>query len=72
MWGRESTVLSRDTYSFLDMLGDVGGIWSILVLLSNAIIPFYGKSKLINFIAKTGYQKPKFNPEDEEIKSFCC
>ena len=49
-------IIRRDTYNFLDMLSDVGGIESILITFMNFILSFWNYNHLENYMVSKLYQ----------------
>jgi hypothetical protein len=67
-WHKESNVLTRNTYTMLDMLGDTGGIWFILETFCKVLVPIFSANQLSELLAKRGYDQPS----QVDIKSGFC
>lgn len=67
-WLKDSTILSRNSYTVIDLATDIGGISSFLLEFFRVIISFYGPKLVHGLLVKNGYS---FEADLSQYGSFC-
>jgi hypothetical protein len=58
-WDKSSKILTRSTYTILDLFKDVGGFGSFLLTTLSIVVPFFGNVKILGMIASSGYVRSR-------------
>ena len=64
-FGQSLTVTERQTYSFLDLVGDVGGLWDGLSLFAGIGLAPFAMYAMRSTILREAFRK---EPEHDELK----
>jgi hypothetical protein len=58
-WHGSSKILTRTTFTVLDLFKDVGGFSSFLLTLFSIVIPFFGDVKILGLLASSAYVRSR-------------